>query len=230
ESAAKALGWEKSAGKKLDYYTVKGVIKNIYSLAPTIAAKPCIYSRTSMGEAWENETVLFKFREGTWETCRDKIKEIIQNDNPYIRFTITNAEDEYDNFLKSENALLKLLSFVSLICVVICIFGFVSLVSLTCEERRKEIAIRKINGATAGNILDLFFREYFLLLVAGAAVAFPVGYYIMRLWLEQYVRQTSISAWIYLSILSALVLVIVLCVGWRVYKASVENPAEVIKL
>jgi cobalamin biosynthesis Mg chelatase CobN len=51
----------------------------------------------------------------------------------------------------------------------------------------------------------------------------------MQQWLEQYVKQTPVPAWIYLSILAALVLVIALCVGWRVYKASVENPADVIK-
>jgi len=51
----------------------------------------------------------------------------------------------------------------------------------------------------------------------------------MRRWLEQYVKQTSIPAWVYLSILCVLALVIVLCVGWQVYKTSVENPAEMVK-
>ncbi|MDR3247039.1 MAG: ABC transporter permease [Prevotellaceae bacterium] len=109
---------------------------------------------------------------------------------------INNAEEEYDKFLKSENTLLNILTFVSLICVIICIFGFVSLVSLTCEERRREIAIRKVNGTTIKDILDIFFKEYFSLLVIGAAIAFPVGYYIMRRWLEGYVVQTPILAWI----------------------------------
>ena len=115
------------------------------------------------------------------------------------------------------------------ICVLIYVFGFVSLVSLTCEERRKEIAIRKINGATAGDILAMFAKEYFLLLIIGAVIAFTTGFFIMQRWLEQYVKQTSIPAWIYLSIVFVLALVIVLCVGWQVYRASIENPAEVVK-
>jgi hypothetical protein len=68
-----------------------------------------------------------------------------------------------------------------------------------------------------------------LLLVIGAIVAFPVSYWLMRKWIERYVLQTGISAWIYLAIFFALGGIIVLCVGWRVYKASIENPAEVIK-
>jgi len=103
------------------------------------------------------------------------------------------------------------------------------MVSLTCEERRKSIAIRKITGATSADILAIFAKEYALLLAIGAAIAFPAGFFIMQRWLEQYVKQTSITAWLYLSILLTLALVIVLCVGWRVYKSSIENPAETIK-
>jgi hypothetical protein len=51
----------------------------------------------------------------------------------------------------------------------------------------------------------------------------------MKQWIEQYIKQTGIGAWIYLSIIFVMAFVIILCVGWRVYKASVENPAEVIK-
>jgi predicted lysophospholipase L1 biosynthesis ABC-type transport system permease subunit len=131
--------------------------------------------------------------------------------------------------LKSEQALIKLLSFVSGICVLICVFGFVSMVSLTCEERRKSIAIHKINGATANNILSIFAKEYTLLLFIGAIIAFTTSYFIMQRWLEQYVKQTPIPAWVYLTILGVMAMAIVLCVGWRVYKASVENPAEVVK-
>jgi ABC-type lipoprotein release transport system permease subunit len=177
-------------------------------------------------------TVLFKYHDGMWKSCKDKIEQMIISefaDFEHHQIQIINTEEEYKKFLKSENALLKLLSFVSAICILICVFGFVSLVSLTCEERRKSIAIHKINGATAGDILAMFAKEYSLLLIIGAAIAFPAGYFVMQRWLEHYVKQTSIPAWIYLSIILALALVIVLCVGWQVYKSSVENPAEVVK-
>jgi ABC-type antimicrobial peptide transport system permease subunit len=92
-----------------------------------------------------------------------------------------------------------------------------------------EIAVRKINGATGKDILDIFFREYLALLAVGALVAFPAGYIIMKRWLESYVVQTEMSAWIYVSILLALIMVIVLCVGGKVYRTSRENPAMALK-
>jgi ABC-type antimicrobial peptide transport system permease subunit len=237
QSAARVFGWDKPVGKC--FYdgnrtrTVKGVIKNIYNFAPTVWGQPFYYYKSyakAYAVAYSGHDVLFKYREGTWKTCKEKIEQLLKTEYPDAgNKYVYNSEEEYDKYLKSENALLKILSFVSLVCVIICIFGFVSLVSLTCEERRKEIAIRKINGATMHNILSIFSREYFSLLVIGAVIAFPIVYYIMQQWLQKYIKRTDIPAWVYLSILFALVMVIVLCVGWRVYKASVENPAEVIK-
>ena len=238
ESAVKAFGWHDPIGKHFDGFTVKGVLKNVY-ISPTIEAKPIIYKNKednkSLSIVISNQVywirvVLFKYQEGSWNACKEKIEKLIQKEYPdVISKSIVNSDEVFGNYLKSENALVRLLSFVSAICILICIFGFVSLVSLTCEERRKEIAIRKINGATKSNILSIFTKEYAMLLAIGSAIAFTTGYFIMNRWLDHYVKQTSIPAWIYLSITCAMALVIVVCVGWQVYKASIENPAEVVK-
>jgi len=228
ESAVKAFGWHDPVGKHFRRFKVQGVIKNVYNLGPTVPAKPVYYS--AKGQSFGESTVLFKYKDGMWKSCKEKIEQILKREYANLSYTsIINTEEEYNKFLKSEDALIKLLSFVSAICIVICIFGFVSMVLLTCEERRKAIAIRKINGATVGDILSIFAKEYFLLLIIGATIAFSTSYFIMKRWLENYVKQTSIPTWIYLSILFALALIIVLSVGWQVYKTSVENPAEVVK-
>jgi ABC-type lipoprotein release transport system permease subunit len=201
---------------------VKGVVKNIYKFAPTIAAEPFYYHRPPNVR---QSTILFKY-EGDWKICMEKIKKIIEKEIPGRHYLYYNMEEEYDKYFKSENTLLAILTVVSLVCIIVCIFGFVSMVSLTCEERRKEIAIRKINGATIKDILDIFFKEYLTLLAIGALIAFPVGYIIMKRWLQNYVIQTEMSVWVYVSILLALIMVIVLCVGGRVYKTSRENPVN----
>jgi hypothetical protein len=237
ESAVKAFGWHNAVGKSFKHYgenicTVKGVVKNIYNMSPTIDAKPVIYALPDPNlpvKLYTSPTILFKYNEGAWKSCRQKIEDILVKDYPGTSCTIYNSEEEYDKFLKSENALLAILTVVSLICVTVCVFGFVSMISLTCEERRKEIAIRKINGATIKDILDIFFKEHLTLLAAGALIAFPAGYFIMRRWIEQYALQTEMSAWIYILILFALFLTIIICTGGRVYKTSRENPINSIQ-
>jgi ABC-type antimicrobial peptide transport system permease subunit len=235
ETAAKLFGWDNPVGKTFESnrkYTVKGVIKNIYNNSPTMPVEPAIYEWIN-GEKHPDHwiTVLFKYREGTWKTCKEKIERTVKEKYPdsVDDVSISKEEDVYDDFLKSENALLKILTVVSLVCVIICIFGFVSMVSLTCEERRKEIAIRKINGATVKDILDIFFKEYLTLLVIGAAIAFIAGYIVMKQWLEQYVLQTEMSVWIYIAILFVMILAIVVCIGEKVWRTSRENPIDALK-
>jgi hypothetical protein len=237
ESLMKILGWDKAAGKSLNGKRVKGVVKNTYNWSPTISAKPVCYTRPTsyrdrrgnMRREDENPYILLKYNEGTWKTCRDKIQKIITEELPNIAPQFYNSKEEYNKFLKAENALFSILTVVAAVCMIVCVFGFVSIVSLTCEERRKEIAIRKINGATVKDILDIFFKEHLALLAVGALIAFPAGYIVMKRWLENYVVQTEINAWVYLSILLALFMAIVLCVGGRVYKTSCENPVDSIK-
>ena len=123
----------------------------------------------------------------------------------------------------------QLLSIVSLICIAIAVFGIFSLVTLSCGQRRKDIAIRKVNGANVRVILNLFFKEYLILLAVASILAFPLGYLLMRRWLEEYVKQTPIEGWLYAVIFIGMGLVIFLSIIWRVWKAARQNPAEVIK-
>ena len=243
ESAVRLFGWYDPVGRRFNNFTVKGVIRNVHNNAPTVPVRPIFYSRyippsdspsTDSGLIFQiipQRSIMFKYHEGMWESTRDRIRQLVETEHPNIarQLELFNTEEEVNKLLKSENALIRLLLFVSIICILICIFGFVSLVSLTCEERRKEIAIRKAHGAVVGDILTMFSKEYFLLLIIGATIAFTTSFLIMQRWLEHYVIRTSIPAWIYLSIVLALALVIVLCVGWQVYKSSVENPADVVK-
>lgn len=101
--------------------------------------------------------------------------------------------------------------------------------ALTCEQRQKEVAIRKVNGAKVSDILSMFMKEYFNLLIIASAIAFPIAYAIMKHWIENYTKQTEIGLWLYPAIFSGIALVMALGIGWRVWKAASQNPAEVIK-
>jgi len=121
------------------------------------------------------------------------------------------------------------LSVMTLACIIIAIFGVYSLTSLTCQQRRKEIAIRKVHGAEVLNIMNLFFKEYLILLALAALVAFPAGYLIMKRWIEGYVKQTSMDAWLFVAIFLIVFVVIVFSIFSMVWKSANQNPAEVVK-
>jgi ABC-type antimicrobial peptide transport system permease subunit len=115
------------------------------------------------------------------------------------------------------------------VAILIAVFGIYSMITLACNQRRKEMAIRKVNGAKAKEILALFFRQYFAVTVAACAVAFPVGVHVMQRWLEQYTRRVSMEWWLFAGVFVLVVAIVFISMAFRVWKAASENPAEVVK-
>lgn len=237
ESLARRMGWtpQEAIGKHIFKsfitYTVVGVVKDCHYVAPTLPIPNTGFVvGEEMGLMQRSAGILFKYKEGTWNECRQALEDIYRTACPPDKILRIDSEEEvYNNYLHSEDMLTRLLSFASLICVLTALFGIYSLVTLTCEQRRKEIAIRKVNGATVWNILLLFFREYLGMLCMAALFAFPITYAIIKHWIVNYVRQVSISPLPFLLIFVGLALTVIAGISWRVWKAANENPAEVIK-
>lgn len=237
ESLARRMGWspQEAIGKHIiqSYitYTIVGVVKDCHYGAPTL---PIPHTGFLVGEQMglmqRSAGILFKYKEGTWNECRKALEHLYQTEcSPENILRLNSEEEVYNNYLRSEEMLTRLLSFASLVCILTAMFGIYSLVTLTCEQRRKEIAIRKVNGATVWSILFLFFREYLIMLCIAALFAFPITYVIIKQWILNYVRQVSISPLPFILILIGLALIVIAGISWRVWKAANENPAEVIK-
>jgi ABC-type lipoprotein release transport system permease subunit len=243
ETLAKELGLADPVGKNIKLkknYVIAGVLRDAHITPPTLPVSPMLFANTDpelMSMAGlqligvPSKCILLKYRPGSWTQLRTDVNNWFAEHNitESWRKSLTNVEDEYNKNLHSEEMLMSLLGLAALVCILTAGFGIFSLVSLSCQQRRKEIAIRKINGARIANILGLFVREYLLLLLLAAVIAFPVGYILMKRWLQSYTLQTPISWWLYAAIFAGTAGVVALCIGWRVWQAARSNPAETIK-
>ena len=117
-----------------------------------------------------------------------------------------------DRLSTSEDASLQLFTLLALFCTLISIFGLYSISSSNMEQRRKEIAIRKVMGALIANLLAL-----------------PLAWLFMQSWLQQYAYRSHISAWMYIVIVFATITLIIGTVLYQTIQAARTNPAEVIK-
>ena len=225
QSTARQFHWDSPIGKSINIrgeeFKVVGLIKDFLNFGPTISAKPYIIYNQNVF----HNTFILKYRPGTWKVCKEKLnKHFEQYSSVQVEFL--NVEEEYEKLLESEKNLQMLLFITAGTCILIALFGVWSMIMLTCEQRRKEIAVRKVFGATTKDILDMFFTEYMTLQGVAALVAFPIGYACMKPWLEQYVVQTEISWWIYVGIFLVVALLVALCVGWRVWRTAKARPAD----
>ena len=244
ETLAKQLGGpEQVIGEKINFFdypnfgryplTIKGVIKDMCYSDPKKEPAPFAFffkKETNVAGFMDPHYFVFTYKEGVkWDVLRQKLMDMVLEivQNPVGN--ILDVETDYMEFIKSERTLCKLLRIITLICVTVAISGLYSIVALLCQKRRKEIAIRKINGARMNDILRMFLKDYLPIIIFSAIVAFSAGTIIMHRWLSHYVRQTPMSVWVYLSVLLCMLVIIGLTVFGNIRRAMVENPADVIK-
>ena len=212
-------------------FTIVAVIKDIYynpfkdTEATAILSLGCALAANNN----ESDYLTITYMPNERKEFEHRVHEIMKTKFPDVDYDLVFSEDVFNNQLKSETNLMLILGIITAVCILVAVFGVYSIVTLACAQRRKEIALRKIHGATLADILSIFIKEYGLIVLAASAIAFPIGYLIMKEWVAQYVKQAPIAWWIYAVILLAIVLLIALSVGSRVWCTARENPAEVIK-
>ncbi len=221
-------GWKNPLEKSIHHEKIVGVVKDFHNVSPLIKSEPYIlryYKYRPIPSLAPD--ILFRYKPGMKETLMTKVETFFkEKELKYEDDQWNDLMEMYNYMLKSEDNLRLLLSITSGICILIALFGVWSMIMLTCEQRRKEIAVRKVFGATTKDILDMFIVEYMALQGVAALVAFPIGYACMKPWLEQYVVQTSIPWWIYVGIFLLVALLVALCIGWRVWKTATAHPAD----
>lgn len=112
------------------------------------------------------------------------------------------------------------------LAILIAALGLFGLTSYMCLQRRKEIGIRKVTGASVFQILKLLNKDFILLVIIAFIIAVPVGWYIMSKWLQEFAYRTDLSWWIFaLSALIAVVIALV-TVSFQSVKAAIVNPVK----
>jgi len=117
----------------------------------------------------------------------------------------------------------------TVLAILIACLGLFGLVSYMVEQRTKEIGIRKVFGSDNTKILRLISGDFLILVSVSILIAFPITWYFMSRWLENYVYRNKLSPSLF--ILSGLLIVLItfLTIGFKAYQASIMNPAQSIR-
>ncbi|HEY6974933.1 MAG TPA: ABC transporter permease, partial [Chitinophagaceae bacterium] len=118
---------------------------------------------------------------------------------PDFVFEYKFLDAKIESFYKQENQLAQLYKIFAAIAIFLSCLGLYGLASFMAVQRIKEVGIRKVLGATAGNIVYLFSKEFIILITIAFTVATPIAWYYMHKWLQDYVYRIDISWWIFLA-------------------------------
>jgi len=145
---------------------------------------------------------------------------------PEYAFNSSFLDDRIEKFYRQEQRLSASYKVYTLLAILISCLGLYGLVSFMAVQRTKEVGIRKVLGASIGNIVYLFSREFTVLVAIAFLIAAPVAYYMMNKWLQGFVYRTHIGAGIFLATIVISVGIAWLTVGWRSLRAALANPVK----
>ncbi len=112
------------------------------------------------------------------------------------------------------------------LAILISCLGLYGLATLSTVQRTKEIGIRKVLGASVGNVVGLLSKDFLLLVLLAAFVAIPLAWYAMNAWLQDFVYRTALSWWIFAGTIGLSLLVALITVGLRAWSAARANPVR----
>ncbi len=148
---------------------------------------------------------------------------------PLILFVFSFLDQDFDHWYKQERRLGQLFGYFALLAIVIAVLGLLGLASFTAEQRRKEISIRKVLGASVVSVVLLLMEDITKLVLVAVVLAVPVAYFAMSRWLSDFAYRIDwgIDTFVLAGIL--LLGTATLTVGYQSIKAALTNPVEALR-
>lgn len=229
EEAAKYMGMENPVGQRLKFWqnegTIIGVVKNYHHVSLHREIMPHVFCINPQ----HYRALRFIFVKIASENIPDSLE--------YIRATTTTFAPDYPfeySFLdqgvealyQAEQRLGKIFSTFAFLAIFISCLGIFGLASFTAEKRTKEIGIRKVLGASISHIVMLLSREFSRWILLANVIAWPVGWYVMHRWLQNFAYRLRLNPLIFLLAGLVSLAIAALPVGYQAIKAAVADPID----
>ncbi|MCX6555915.1 MAG: ABC transporter permease [Candidatus Aminicenantes bacterium] len=222
ENLVKALGWKDAIGKRNQVGTVVGVVRNFHysplhrDVRPTFIVQPreipqYLNVRLRGGQIRETLAALGS----QWKTFA-----------PGYPFAYSFLDQRLARFYEQDQKQQKLAAIFSALCLLISCLGLFALASFHIEQRTKEIGIRKTLGASVANLALLLTGKFVFWVLLANALAWPLAYWAMKQWLQNFAYRTTIRIDIFLLSTAFALLLTLLTVGLQAARAARQNPVE----
>ncbi len=228
EAAVKQVGMKRDiVGQTIQFndknYTVVGVIKDMVMESPYEPIKPTVFL---YNPDWANViTIAIKHGEPVKDAL-SKIENVFKKYNPGAPFDYTCNDEEYAKKFADEQRIGNLATFFTILAVFISCLGLFGLASFVAEQRKKEIGVRKVLGASVFNLWQMLSKEFALLVIISCFIAIPLAWYYLSQWLQHYDYKTDISSWVFILSGAGALLITGITVSFQAIKAAVANPVK----
>jgi len=144
-------------------------------------------------------------------------------DNP---FEYTFLDAQYDSLYKTDQTIGKVFSVFTFLSLAVACLGLLGLAIYTAERRTKEIGIRKVLGASVQNVVSMLSKDFLRLVIIASVIAFPIAYYAMNKWLQDFAYPTAINWWVFGIAATLTIIIALVTVSFQSIKAALTNPVN----
>lgn len=232
EEMEKLLGWQDAVGRRISLqsgpeptdltaYTVIGVVKDFHfatirhKIEPMLMVYNANNGAMSIRVKGTNISETIAYIGETWKKV-----------NPGSTFDYAFLDEQFASLYSNEEAFRAMFTHFTVLALLIAGLGLFALSAFTAEQRKKEIGIRKVLGASTLSILFRLSAEYVVLIVIAFGLASTVAYFVMDKWLEEFQYSIRISAGIFIVAGVGAVLIALLTISFQAIKAALHNPIQ----
>jgi len=167
-----------------------------------------------------------KINPGDISKSVEQIKQKYEAFFPGNIFDYTFLDERFNRQYESEQLFGKVFGIFASLAIFVACLGLFGLAMFSTMQRRKEIGVRKVLGASVSNILFLLSKDFVRLVLIASVIAFPLAWWVMHKWLEDFSYRITIGWWIFLAAGSAALLVALFTVSFQAIKAAIANPVR----
>lgn len=216
-------------GDRFNDRTVLGVSKDFRFNSCRIASSPFVFA---LNNDIPNPKLVSYIRFNSKTNLQEAVahvRETLKEIDPTFPFEISFYNTILNNLYQKEQTLGKLISLFGIMAILISIVGVFGLVLFETQYRRKEIGIRKINGATTGQILLMFNKTYIRIVSVCFIISIPIAWMGTQQWLEYFAYKTPLHLWVFIVAFLIILSVTIGTVTFRNWQAANENPVNSVK-
>jgi putative ABC transport system permease protein len=214
------LEWDDAPGKT-HTVTIVGITKDFHFTSLHEPIKPFGFLSEDSGS-----TFFIKLRSQDLSKDIAAVQQAWTHYNPDKPFNFSFLDEQFARQYQYDVRFKNLFSSVTVLAILIAALGLFGLSVFTTEARGKEVSIRKVLGASAGSLFTLLSKEFLLLILIAAIVAFPIAWWAMHAWLEGFAYRIQAGWWILSAAGGMAVLITLLTVGFHTVKAISANPVK----
>ncbi len=221
KTPADVIGKEMRTGRN-SWNTIVGVVKDFKTNSLREDVKPLMISTRQAYYGCTN----IKLKSSNLAQVRERIQQSWDKFYPQYAYESSFMDESIDRFYQQENQLSLLYKIFSGIAILISCLGLYGLVSFMAVQRKKEIGVRKVLGASIGHVVYLFSKEFTVLILIGFAIAAPLAWYVMNQWLGNFNYRINIGIWIFALAMLVSIVIAWITVGYKSVKAALVNPVK----